>query len=99
MLMPSIGVAIIMVVPAAGIGGAMAAGVVAVGMVPDDGTEVRAGGGAAITVAAGGILTLMAGTGFMEAGIRIGATPTGALTGLAGAGVGPCHMLMAVWRT
>ncbi|MFT8507754.1 hypothetical protein, partial [Acetobacter sp.] len=93
------GGAFIWVAPGAGIGGDLGAGVGAVGMVPDDGTEVRAGGGAAITVAAGGILTLMAGTGFMEAGIRIGATPTGALTGLAGAGVGPCHMLMAVWRT
>jgi hypothetical protein len=101
MLMHSIGVAIFMVVPVAGIGGVMAAGVVAVGMVPDDGTEARAGGGAgaAITVVAGGTLTLMAGTGSMAAGIRIGVTPTGALTGLAGAGGGLCHTPMAVWRT
>lgn len=79
----------------AGMGVAMAAGA-AVGVVLVDGTEAPAGAvaGVAITVAAGGgdtpILMVV-----MVVGTRIGATPTGALTGRVGAGDGPCHMLMA----
>lgn len=78
----------------AGMGVAMAAGA-AVGVVLVDGTEAPAGAvaGVAITVAAGGgdtpILMVV-----MVVGTRIGATPTGALTGRVGAGDGPCHMLM-----
>lgn len=82
----------------AGMGVAMAAGA-AVGVVLVDGTEAPAGAvaGVAITVAAGGgdtpILMVV-----MAVGTRIGATPTGALTGRVGAGGGPCHMLMAARR-
>lgn len=78
----------------AGMGVAMAAGA-AVGVALVDGTEAPAGAvaGVAITVVAGGgdtpILMVV-----MVVGTRIGATPTGALTGQVGAGDGPCHMLM-----
>ncbi|OUI98825.1 hypothetical protein HK20_04345 [Acetobacter sp. DsW_54] len=79
-------------------GGAMAAGA-AVGVALVDGTEAPAGAvaGVAITVVAGGGDTpiLMVVMGDMAVGARIGATPTGALTGRVGAGDGPCHMLMA----
>lgn len=82
----------------AGMGVAMAAGA-AVGVALVDGTEAPAGAvaGVAITVAAGGGDTpiFMVVMGDMAVGTRIGATPTGALTGRVGAGGGPCHMLMA----